>query len=115
MEVAEFAALHVPALEADEVRFNLQIAAITAALLETPVGLRSWSLGAPGHCAIQWPGRAILLGNLALAECQRLAEATVATGSPGVVGADLTARWFVERAIAMGETFEDPIPQRIHI
>jgi len=115
MEVAEFAALHVPALEADEVRFNLQIAAITAALLETPVGLRSWSLGAPGHCAIQWPGRAILLGNLALAECQRLAEATVATGSPGVVGADQTARWFVERAIAMGETFEDPIPQRIHI
>jgi predicted GNAT family acetyltransferase len=34
---------------------------------------------------------------------------------PGVVGADETTHWFVERATALGATFEDPIPQRIHV
>jgi acetyltransferase (GNAT) family protein len=115
MDVAHFAALHVPALEADEARFSLHIAGLTSAAREEPPGLRLWSLGAPGHCAMQWPERAILLGDLDRAECQQLAEATMAIGAQGIVGADQTAHWFVEHAIAMGAEFEIPIPQRIHV
>ena len=115
MDLAQFAALHVPALEADEARFNLHIAGLTSIEREKPSGLRLWSLGAPGHCAMQWPGRAILLGNLDRAECRQLAEATMDIGAPGVVGADETAHWFVEHAIALGAEFETPIPQRIHV
>jgi RimJ/RimL family protein N-acetyltransferase len=115
MDLARFAALHVPALEADEARFSLHIASLTSAEKDEPLGLRLWSLGAPGHCAMQWPGRAILLGNLDRAECHELAEATMAIGAPGVVGAAETAHWFVEQAIAMGAEFEAPIPQRIHV
>ena len=115
MDLGEFAELHVPALEADEVRFNLQIAAIASAVKERPVGFRHWTLGGPGHCAIQWPGRAIVLGNLDRTECRELARATERIEYPGVVGADETARWLVEHAAAMGADFEDPIPQRIHV
>ena len=114
MDLAEFAELHVPALEADEVRFNLLIAAIASALKENPAGFRHWALGAPGHCAVQWPGRAIVLGNLDQAECRELAKATMQMAYPGVVGSDQTSHWFVEHATAMGMPFEDPIPQRIH-
>src|SRR5215475_1085942 len=115
MDIAQFADLHVPALEADEARFSLHIAGLTSAEKDAPLGLRLWSLGAPGHCAMQSPGRAILLGDLDRAECQQLAAATMAIGAPGVVGADETAHWFVEHAIARGAEFEAPIPQRIHV
>ena len=115
MDLRQFAELHVPALEVDEVRFNLQIAAMTSAVEERPAGFRHWGLGAPCHCAIQWPGRAIVLGNLDQAECQELANATMRIEYPGVRGSDQTARWFVEHAIAMGAEFEAPIPQRIHV
>jgi len=114
MDLAQFAALHVPALEADEARFIL-LAGLTSAEKDAPLGLRLWSLGAPGHCAMQWPEWAILLGDLDRAECQQLAEATIAVGAPGVLGADETAHWFVEHAIARGAEFEAPIPQRIHV
>ena len=40
MDLAEFAALHTPALQADEVRFNQLIAAIAAAAQERPAGWR---------------------------------------------------------------------------
>lgn len=96
MDLAQFAALHVPALEADEARFNLHIARLTSVEREKPSGLRLWSLGAPGHCAMQWPGREILLGNLDRAECRQLAEAMMDIGAPGVVGADETAHWFLD-------------------
>lgn len=64
MDLQEFARTHLPALDADEVRFNVQIAVLNAAVKDPPPGLAFWTLGAPGHCAIQSPGRAILLGNL---------------------------------------------------
>jgi RimJ/RimL family protein N-acetyltransferase len=115
MDLREFAELHVPALEADEIRFNLQIAAMASAVKERPMGFRHWGLGAPGHCATQWPGRAIVLGNLDQAECWELANATMQIEYPGVRGSDQTARWFVQHALAMGANFEDPIPQRIHV
>src|SRR5262245_62560811 len=114
MDLAQFAALHVPALEADEARFIL-LAGLTSAEKDAPLGLRLWSLGAPGHCAMQWPERAILLGDLDRAQCQQLADATMAIGAPGVLGADQTAHWFVERAIAMGAEFESAIAQRIRV
>jgi RimJ/RimL family protein N-acetyltransferase len=115
MDLAEFAALHTPALQADEVRFNQLIPAIAAAQLERPADFRHWTLGAPGHCAIQRPGRAILLGNLDAAECRDLAGATMEIDYPGVVGSDRTPGHLVECARALGVRFEDPIPQRIHV
>jgi len=114
MDLREFANAHIPALEIDEIRFNLQIAAIASAVKEKPEGFRHWTLGA-GHCAFQWPGRAIVLGNLDLAECREFAHGMAQIDYPGVVGADQTPRWFVEHATAMGAEFEDPIPQRIHV
>ena len=75
MDLAQFAALHVPTLAAYEVRFSIHIALLTSTEMEVPLDLRLWSLGAPGHCAMQWPGRAILLGDLDRAECQQFAEA----------------------------------------
>jgi RimJ/RimL family protein N-acetyltransferase len=115
MDLAQFAALHTPALEADEVRFNQQIAAIAAAERERPADFRHWTLGAPGHCAIQRPGRAILLGDLDEAECRELAQATTEIDYPGVVGTGAAPRHFVEHATALGAQFEDPMPQRIHV
>jgi len=115
MDLEEFSELHVPALEADEVGYNLQIAAIASAVKENPAGFRHWTLGAPGHCAVQWPGWAILLGNLNGVECQQLAEATKHIEYPGVVGADQTAHWFIQHATEMGAHFEAPLPQRIHV
>jgi hypothetical protein len=115
MDLRKFAELHVPALEADEVRSNLQIAAMTSAVQERPTGFRHWGLGAPGHCAIQWPGRAIVLGNLDQVECQALATATIQIEYLGVRGCDQTAHSFVQHALAMGADLEDLIPQRIHV
>jgi predicted GNAT family acetyltransferase len=115
MDLEEFTDLHVPALEADEIRFNLHIAAVTSALKERPVGFRHWTLGGPGHCAIQWPGLAIVLANLDQTECHQLASATMHVEYPGVVGSDQTLHWFVQQATEMGANFDEPIPQRIHL
>lgn|SRR5215831_17408651 len=115
MDLKEFAEFHVPALAADEVRFNLHIAILTSAVKELPPGFRYWTLGAPGHCAIAWPGRAIVLGDLDRTECQELAETTMPIEYPGVVGCEEAPSWFVQRAATLGARFEDPIPQRIHV
>ncbi len=115
MDLHEFARAHLPALETDEVRFNVQIAALAAATKDVPPGFACWSLGAPGHCAMRWPGRAILLGRLEKAECHQLARDTIEDVSTGVVGADDAPHWFVEHAASMGARFGSPIPQRIHV
>jgi hypothetical protein len=36
MNLQEFAQFHLPALETEEIRFNVQIAALTAAVTDTP-------------------------------------------------------------------------------
>src|SRR5215468_1743782 len=110
MNLQEFAHFHLPALEADEIRFNVQIAALTAAVAGTPAGLAYWTLGAPGHCAIRSPGRAILLGKLDKAECQKLAQDTISDASPGVVGADDTTHWFSPYARVHGGQFRSADP-----
>jgi RimJ/RimL family protein N-acetyltransferase len=115
MDLRDFKQFHLPALKADEIRFNVQIAVITGAVEQPPSGFSHWTLGAPGHCAIKSPGRAILLGNLERTECQELAQNTRGIDYPGVVGADKTAHWFAEHATEMGTKFDDPIPLRIHV
>jgi RimJ/RimL family protein N-acetyltransferase len=115
MDLRDFADVHLPALELDEVRYNVQIAVLAAAIANTPVGFSYWNLGAPGHCAIRSPGRAMLLGNLEKSECHKLAQDTSHDNNIGVVGSDETAQWFVERAKLAGMKFELPIPMRIHV
>jgi hypothetical protein len=64
MDLRQFAQFHVPALETDEIRFNVQIPVLKAAMEKSQSGFSFWTVGEPGHCAIQSPGRPILLGNL---------------------------------------------------
>src|SRR4030095_3148651 len=80
---------------------------------ENPPEILWWSLGEPGQCAVKAPGYPILLGELTAAQCRALAEATLSVDYQGVVGADETARWFVERATELGLAFSAPIPQQI--
>ena len=112
MQVAEFIEYHQPALEVDEVKYNLILG-----LLESRANteLRLWSIGAPGECAIQHPGHPIVLGALTREQCRRLADETVALDYPGVVGSDDTAEWFVDRAVERGIRFHEPVPQQIQM
>ena len=114
MQLAEFIDTHVPALERDEVRHNLILGVLARAAHDPSLPLLTWTLGGPGACAIKTPGRPIILGEVDRGQCRALAEATLAMGSEGVVGVDVAPRWFVERAVELGQTFRDPIPQRIH-
>jgi RimJ/RimL family protein N-acetyltransferase len=115
MDIQDFRRFHLPALEGDEVKFNLIIAVIDAAMKELPAGFEFWTLGEAGHCAIRPPGRAIVLGDLDRAECCELARITRQTAYPGVFGPGLTAHWFVEEARDSGAQFEAPIQQRLYV
>ena len=116
MLLREFADFHGPALERDEVKYNL-ILGLLGRLVATPATeARLWTLGAPGACAMQTtPDNAIILGQLAAEQCYGFAEATLGLDYPGVVGVDLTARLFAERAAERGMRFVEPIPQLIHV
>jgi RimJ/RimL family protein N-acetyltransferase len=113
MTFQEFTQYHMPALDSDEVRFNVQIAVITAAGNSFPAGFRYWTLGAPGHCATRSPDRSILLGALDRNECRQLARMTLDLPYPGVLGSDDTAGWFVEEARLSGIAFHEITSQRI--
>jgi RimJ/RimL family protein N-acetyltransferase len=115
MDLREFAAFHLPAFAGDEIRFNIQIAIITAAVAESAPNFLHWTLGAPGECATKSAGYSILLGRLGRDQCQDLAQAVAGLDYPGVVGADDRAHWFAERAAALGVKFHDAIPQRLHV
>jgi RimJ/RimL family protein N-acetyltransferase len=108
----EFVAHHRPALERDEVRHNVLIAILNQ--LEANANTRRWTLGLPGACAAQTPPFPIALGELTQPQCHALAERTATIDYPGVVGPDLTTKWFVERATALGIAFGEPVPQKIH-
>ena len=114
MNLQEFAAFHLPALAADEIRFNVQIAIITTAAAESPADFSYWTLGAAGQCATRSAGHAILLGNLNRTQCEELAYAVSALAYPGVVGAGETAHWFDGKARQLGAKFHDAIPQCIY-
>jgi predicted GNAT family acetyltransferase len=56
----------------------------------------------------------IVLATLDARQCRELAELTAHTDYPGVIGPDLTARWFTDRARQLGLRFLEPVPQRIY-
>jgi RimJ/RimL family protein N-acetyltransferase len=113
MTLTDYIDYHLPGLEAHETRHNLILAILVAARNESLAGFMTWTLGEPGRCAIKSPGRAILIGELERAHCERLAEKTKDVDYPGVIGPDRTAIWFVEHAVSLGLEFAPPIPQRI--
>ena len=113
MQLSAFLDLHRPALEEDQARHNLMLGLLAAALNRPEPKLRLWSLGSPGQCAVQTPGRAVILGNLRRERCHRFAEETVDLDLPGVMGPDDTATWFAQRASELGVGFREPILQRI--
>lgn len=113
-QTLDFVEHHRPALERDEVRHNVILANLDRFAGENPPDLRRWTLGTPGACAVQTPGYPIVLGELALEQCRALADETRDLDYPGVVGPDRMAQWFAERAIELGLTFLEPIPQQIH-
>jgi ribosomal protein S18 acetylase RimI-like enzyme len=112
MELTDFISYHAHAIEADEARHNL-ILGIFARARTNPEGILSWSLGAPGACAVKTPGYPIVLGALSRPQSFSCAERTQDLVYPGVVGSGETALWFVERAQELGISFAEKIPQQI--
>jgi GNAT superfamily N-acetyltransferase len=114
VRLEDFAEFHLPALERDEVRYNL-IIGLLGRLMTAPHGeLRLWTLGGPGECAMQTtPRNLIILGELQRAQCRAFAEQMFDLDYPGVVGLDPVVPWFVEHAVEPGMTFGEPIPQQI--
>jgi predicted GNAT family acetyltransferase len=113
MEPAKFRAYHEPALEADEVKHGLILNAL-ARMDATPLKVSCWSLGRPGECAIKMTHHSIVLGMLDENQCRTFAESTVHIDYPGVVGPDLTAKWFTDRAQRLSVQFLEPVPQQIY-
>jgi RimJ/RimL family protein N-acetyltransferase len=111
VQLAEFISYRRPALEANEVKYNLILGVLADAVASR---LRLWSFGSSGACAVQRPGYSLVLGALSETECHCLAKETQQSDFPGVVGCDDTARWFVEHAAALGLAFREPMPQQIH-
>jgi ribosomal protein S18 acetylase RimI-like enzyme len=74
MPLADFIEYHRPALEANEVKYNL-ILGIFANAGEARLCL--WTVGGSGECAIHTPGRNIILGSLSREQCRWLAEETI--------------------------------------
>ena len=110
MQPAEFCAYYEPALEADEVKHGLILNAV--ARMATSVNVAYWTLGRPGECAIKMVPHSIVLGALDENQCRSLAELTVHIDYPGVVGPDLTAEWFTDRAHKLGIQFLEPYCNR---
>lgn len=108
-----FRAAHEVALEAFGARHNLILGLLPSLAGDPPADLFLWSGEAPGQCALQTPGRHLVLGELDRAACRRLAEETRRRAYPGVLGPDRTAARFVERAAELGLAFEAPLGQRI--
>jgi GNAT superfamily N-acetyltransferase len=114
MQPREFACYHRAALEIDEARHNVILAILGRIAKDELSDTRRWTLGAPGQCAVQVPPYPIMLGELEDRHCRALAEQTKELDYPGVVGPDLTAKRFADRAAELGLAFLDPIPQQIH-
>jgi RimJ/RimL family protein N-acetyltransferase len=110
----EFRALHEPALARDEVKHGLILNILAQAGGGGAVEFLHWTLGGPGQCAVKIGQHSIVLGALEEAQCRRLAELASQVDYPGVIGADLTATWFADRAVELGRQFRDPEPQQIH-
>ena len=106
--------MHLPALGNNEARHNILLAELEAMADGQASDTVTWSLGAPGQCAMMTPGRPIRLGDLDEAQCGALAEQTAQTEYVGVIGPDDTAHHFARRAAQLGVEFDEPMPQRIY-
>ena len=115
MQPREFAAYHLAALERDQARHNVLLWIMDRVGGSDRPEVRYWTLGSPGRCAVQTPSQPIVLGDLDAAQCRLLAEQTKELDYAGVVGPELTAKWFADRAAALGLTFLEAIPQQIHV
>jgi RimJ/RimL family protein N-acetyltransferase len=114
MELREFVEFHRPALERDEVKYNLILGLLGRMLGTEQPECRLWTLGAPGGCAMQTsPRNPIILGELDAAQCHAFAEQTHDLDYPGVVGVDGIVPLFVEHAAERGVKFAEPIPELI--
>jgi hypothetical protein len=91
MELSEFIDLHQTALERDQARHNRILGLLGAARDRPERQLRLWTLGSAGQCAVEKPGRPLVLGDLNEKQCQKLAEDTIGLDYPGVIGPDETA------------------------
>jgi hypothetical protein len=111
---AEFRTYHEPALQSDEVKHGLILNILSRMDGKTPVEVSYWTLGRPGKCAIRMGRHSIVLGALDESQCRRVAELTVRTDYPGVVGLEMTARWFTDRARELGLRFLEPVSQQIY-
>jgi RimJ/RimL family protein N-acetyltransferase len=110
----EFRVLHEPALARDEVKHGLILNILAQAGGGGAVELLHWTLGDPSQCAVKMGRHSIVLGALEETQSRRLAELTSQIDYPGVIGLDLTAQWFADRAVELGRQFLDPEPQQIH-
>ena len=109
MQPAEFRAYHEPALELQEVKHGFILNALARIGGEKFEEVLYWTLGEPGECAIQLGRVSILLiGELAKNQCQMLAELSASKQYPGVIGPDVTAKWFTGRARELGLQFLKP-------
>lgn len=114
MSLPEFIAYHTPALEREEVKHGIILGTFARAREGQGEPMSYWTLGEPGSCAIQTGPHAIVLGALTKHQCRTLAELTVSTDYPGVVGPDPTAQWFTDWARRSGVGFLDPAQQQIY-
>ena len=109
MEPAEFRAYHAPALELQEVKHGYVLNALARMGGEKLEEVSYWTLSEPGECAIQLGHRSLLLlGELAENQCRTLAELTAPMQYPGLIGPDMTAKWFTDRARELGLQFLEP-------
>lgn len=113
MQPVEFRAYHGPALELQEVKHGLILNALGQLGGEKSVEVSYWTLGRPGECTIRMGHHLIVLGALDEKQCRNLADLTAHTDYPGVIGPDMTPKWFTDRARELGLQFLEPEPQQI--
>lgn len=115
MDLAEFIALHRPALETREVCENLILGLLHRFEAKPDPALRLWTLGEAGQCAMKTPGRGLILSGASSKEqCRRFAAQTAALDYPSVAGTGETAKWFVAKAEELGLAFGNNKAMRIH-
>ena len=114
MQLAEFKAYHELALELHEVKHGLILNALGQMGDKKSAEVSYWTLGRPGECAIKMGRHSIVLAALDEGQCRKLASLTAHTDYPGVIGPDLTARWFTDRARELGLRFLEPQMQQIY-
>jgi len=69
----------------------MMLGVLTAMTGEQPAGVRTWTLGRPGQCAIMRPDGLILLADLDEPQCQAFAEATAHIDYSGIIGPEQTS------------------------